>query len=404
MLCSLVTLSRTEVPESIEISSTDPQNSRILDWIINILRPKTTTTPKPSEDCPYCECGVPYTTRRIVGGYETKKNEFVWMILLLYRDSFYCGGSSINDYYVMTAGHCTAGFRKELITVRFLEHDRSSPNETNTIDRKVAEIIRHPLYNPANYDNDIALLKLDRRIQFNNALKKPIPNGMSNDYSGDRDDDESEPEKDENSGIWPVCLPEPDLSYTNYTAVVTGWGLTQEGGQTSDTLQEQRATCLVLLRKEAIIRLEALRSRVTLVDFGASRSTCKVDCYFVLGSQQQIYISSPITISRTKFDAAFLDLVYVPVMSNEDCNRAYRGRITDNMLCAGAPEGGRDACQGDSGGPLHVFDNETNVYQEIGVVSWGDGCARPESPGVYTRVNKYLVWIRENTKDACYCD
>lgn len=52
------------------------------------------------------------------------------------------------------------------MSVRFLEHDRSSPNETKTIDRGVSAIIRHLRYNPSTYDNDIALLKLDERVRF----------------------------------------------------------------------------------------------------------------------------------------------------------------------------------------------------------------------------------------------
>merc|ERR1712179_460940 len=44
--------------------------------------------------------------------------------------------------------------------------------------------------------------------------------------------------------------------------------------------------------------------------------------------------------------------VKVPVISDEDCNIPYKGRISEKMMCAGYPLGGRDACQGDSGGPF----------------------------------------------------
>lgn len=69
--------------------------------------------------------------------------------------------------------------------------------------------------------------------------------------------------------------------------------------------------------------------------------------------------------------------------------------ITDNMLCAGVPEGGQDACQGDSGGPLIVYDNGQAWL--AGIVSWGQGCGLADYPGVYTRVAKFDRWIREQT-------
>ncbi|KAJ0179496.1 hypothetical protein K1T71_005208 [Dendrolimus kikuchii] len=67
--------------------------------------------------------------------------------------------------------------------------------------------------------------------------------------------------------------------------------------------------------------------------------------------------------------------------------------VTNRSFCAGPLEGGRDTCQGDSGGPGKNVAN--NV--QIGVVSNGFGCARPNSPGIYTNVGSFTNWIRVNT-------
>ncbi|KAE8292836.1 Anionic trypsin-2 [Larimichthys crocea] len=69
------------------------------------------------------------------------------------------------------------------------------------------------------------------------------------------------------------------------------------------------------------------------------------------------------------------------------CTFYYWGRLTENMLCAGSPMGGKDSCQGDSGGPLIC-----NGKFE-GIVSWGIGCAHAYFPGVYTKVRNYVSWI-----------
>lgn len=94
-----------------------------------------------------------------------------------------------------------------------------------------------------------------------------------------------------------------------------------------------------------------------------------------------------------------LNKVEVPLVSAEDCNAAsaYGGDITDRMICAGYKQGGKDSCQGDSGGPL--FTRETSGdFSLVGVVSWGEGCARPNKFGVYSKVNIMIDWIAKQTQ------
>lgn len=70
--------------------------------------------------------------------------------------------------------------------------------------------------------------------------------------------------------------------------------------------------------------------------------------------------------------------------------------ISDNALCAGFIDGGKDSCQGDSGGPL-IYQYEDRIEQ-VGIVSWGDGCAQPQAYGVYTNVSYFNDWIQDTIK------
>ncbi|XP_023173479.2 trypsin [Drosophila hydei] len=268
-------------------------------------RKATTPAPptlSPPRNCSDCVCGVANIQKRIVGGQETEVHQYPWVAMLLYGGRFYCAGSLLNDQFLLTASHCVYGFRKERISVRLLEHDRKM-SHLQKIDRKVSEVITHPKYNARNYDNDIAIIKLDEPVEFNEVLH-------------------------------PVCMPTPGRSFKGETGVVTGWGAIKVGGPTSDTLQE----------------------------------------------------------------------VQVPILSQDDCRKSrYGNKITDNMLCGGYDEGGKDSCQGDSGGPLHIVPNGTREFQIAGVVSWGEGCAKAGYPGVYARVNRYGTWIKNLTKQACLC-
>ena len=94
-----------------------------------------------------------------------------------------------------------------------------------------------------------------------------------------------------------------------------------------------------------------------------------------------------------------LKYVSVPLITNEKCVQPHTNyqpyQLTSNMVCAGIKEGGKDSCQNDSGGPLVVPRSSNDASAIIyGVVSWGVGCAKPNNPGVYARVAKYLDWIQ----------
>ncbi|XP_047485799.1 trypsin alpha-3-like [Penaeus chinensis] len=246
-----------------------------------------------------CKCGQKAASR-IVGGATTGVNEWPWQAALMYGSQQFCGGSLINDRYVLTAAHCTEGMRPSEVTIRLAEHRLSTSSETSVVRRSVSEIIEHPDYQAGDEINDIALVKLSSPVKVSET-------------------------------VLPVCMPPAKPKYGGKTATVTGWGTTSSGGSSSDTLREVDVTVL-------------------------SNTACRSDSY----------------------------------------GRA----IKDTMLCAGSA--GKDSCQGDSGGPL-VFKDRRGNYDQIGVVSWGYGCGDEGFPGVYTRVNSYLDWIKTNTADGVYC-
>lgn len=100
------------------------------------------------------------------------------------------------------------------------------------------------------------------------------------------------------------------------------------------------------------------------------------------------------------------DLLEVPlsVVSHADCLPFYPQSLdTRANFCAGGGfAGGRDSCQGDSGGPLFLIRDD--VYVQAGVVSYGEGCARPGIPGVYTRLSTYADWIASFAAAAVFVD
>ena len=96
-----------------------------------------------------------------------------------------------------------------------------------------------------------------------------------------------------------------------------------------------------------------------------------------------------------------LNEVAVRIIEKEQCENIhsdYQGQLSDEMICAGYKEGGRDACLGDSGGPLACQIEENGPYVLYGITSWGIGCGDPLHPGVYTRVTALMDWVK-GTRD-----
>ncbi|XP_075251566.1 anionic trypsin-2-like [Convolutriloba macropyga] len=121
----------------------------------------------------------------------------------------------------------------------------------------------------------------------------------------------------------------------------------------------------------------------------------------VTGGEQTLVLGWGYTQGTNDEDV--LNVATVPIIPRATCssNDWYSFAITESMLCAGFPQGGVDACQGDSGGPL-VLQNSAGAFELIGLVSWGSGCAKAHSPGVYTDVYDYISWIKSVAGEPKY--
>uniref|UniRef100_A0A8C3ED72 Coagulation factor IX n=1 Tax=Corvus moneduloides TaxID=1196302 RepID=A0A8C3ED72_CORMO len=234
------------------------------------------------------------TGTRVVGGSESMKGEVPWQVLLVNSYGLgFCGGSIINEKWVVTAAH------SRVTSVSAGEHNVESDDHTEQW-RKVVRLLPHPTYNAAvnEYHNDIALLELDQPLTFN-------------------------------SYVTPICL--GSREFTNALlkqgiGTVSGWGKQLFHGRTATTLQVLR----------------------------------------------------------------------VPFVDRPTCLKSTSTTILHNMFCAGFPSGGRDTCEGDSGGPYTTEIEGT--WFLTGITSWGEECALPGKYGIYTRVSKYVNWIKQTTR------
>ncbi|XDV13925.1 hypothetical protein PO909_002223 [Leuciscus waleckii] len=241
-------------------------------------------------------CGKARFNTRIVGGLNAPAGAWPWQVSLHRSGRHFCGGSLINNQWVLTAAHCFNSVSTSGLIV-YLGRQTQEGTNADEVSIGVSSIIKHPNYVSSTNDNDITLLQLASPVKFTDFIS-------------------------------PICLASSNsVFFTQTSSWVTGWGAIHSG--------------------------------------------------------------TPLPLPQT------LQEVDVPIVGNRQCKCLYSvSTITDNMICAGLLEGGKDSCQGDSGGPM--VSKQGSVWIQSGVVSFGIGCAEPNLPGVYARVSKYQNWINEH--------
>ena len=161
-----------------------------------MMRPRFEAPQPPTSLYFNSTCGIRGPPGKVVGGSNTKRNDYTWMALLTKSKSPYprvevsytkvqdllrthrpfCGGSLVSPYWVVTASHCTSGHTtpgKYLVVLG--EWNRKTEFDTFVTVHKVVERIRHPEYNTANYDNDIALWRLQTPADMNHFRPICVP-------------------------------------------------------------------------------------------------------------------------------------------------------------------------------------------------------------------------------------
>ncbi|XP_077300204.1 CLIP domain-containing serine protease HP8-like isoform X2 [Arctopsyche grandis] len=223
---------RTTTPTPQPVS---PLTSRIMNPVTQAPRPNNQqeyrepppdVTRHPNLSMLPTNCG-PLEDDRILGGNKTGVFDFPWMALLAYNTargmSFRCGGTIINERYILTAAHCITNLRGlTLAGVRVGEHDirneTDCEGEADALDCApppqdftIEEILPHPSYSPVRLQDDIGLLRLSAPIDFNSENSKP------------------------------VCLPSSEalrnMRLEGTTIVVTGWGATETGTSSPELLR-----------------------------------------------------------------------------------------------------------------------------------------------------------------------
>ncbi|XP_058238259.1 chymotrypsin A-like [Hemibagrus wyckioides] len=194
-------------------------------------------------------CGVPAVSpvitgySRIVNGEEAVPHSWPWQVSLQDQTGFhFCGGSLINEWWVVSAAHCNVMTYHRVVLG---EHDRSSNAEPIQI-MKVAKVFKHEQYSPLTINNDILLIKLASPAQLD-------------------------------ARVSPVCVAESSDNFSGGMRCVTsGWGLTKYNAPDTPALLQQAS--LPLLTNDDCKRFWGSKITDIMICAGASGvSSCMGD-------------------------------------------------------------------------------------------------------------------------------
>merc|ERR1719309_1195399 len=116
------------------------------------------------------ECGIegPPSKQRIVGGHEAEEHERPWQVALFIDDAWFCGGSLINENYVLTAAHCVDG--ASYFDIMAGAHNVRAASEPNRVEITSYNGWTHPQWDTNTLANDLALIELPSAIDFNDYI------------------------------------------------------------------------------------------------------------------------------------------------------------------------------------------------------------------------------------------
>ncbi|XP_052432871.1 suppressor of tumorigenicity 14 protein homolog [Carassius gibelio] len=194
------------------------------------------------------------------------------------------------------------------------------------------------------------------------------------------------------------CFIQPDPAYKQISNWLTYSGLRDQNIQ--DSVQRRTLKTIITHPKYDSMTYDYDISVLELSDPLNFTNTVHPICLpaptHVFWAGSACFVTGWGTLREDGSVAQILQKAEVKVINDTVCNMVTEGQVTSRMMCSGYLTGGVDACQGDSGGPL-VCRSDVGKWFQAGIVSWGEGCARRNKPGVYTRVTKLRDWIREVT-------